>query len=671
MGKIDYEFHVAWNTINLISKEYNYMWDKLEKLEILLYQQQNVIAQLLSALITSDNLDCSVEQIDFIYDDIGELSLKYYQKSLENERRLSSINQFSNLSPKERHLEVVEVSQPTFNLKSLEDHVQNRSNRIEPQHKSETNSFEINVIVEQSIKDTQVFTSQDYVHFHEDSKSLISDNDIEKLIQIDRMFDYTTNRFSMDKQAIENETKVTTYQDKETTTSDKDDEPLNNNNSKNELPTKFRKNDHQARLLSQSNDTDNCVLRGILLKEPIESSFVDENINSNLSFELEPNKSTSACNIATSTATNTIEEKPNILERHDPHVEHRPSLVKENSIEENFYDDGKLEVDLFVDTVQTQNKSNSNLIVDKNYFDEADHSASLEPKYSSENLIQLDQERLLQQQQILKTAVQKKQPQNNKNKSFHRRFNSLEEKNILSSITSSVLQGYQNVFRSSNRFKRDSKEHAISDSNASSNANTNLLQSNLKDSIKNIWGGFRDSLHDSMSSKEEEEEQRDSSTNQQLSLPELASTNNIGTTISESSLCNEDNKEIFIDNQIDNQTEKLISPNNYDGDNYIEQVVKQDEKLEKKSFRTQSMQEANTMMDTLKVNSFKDDHQKSKLEKSFSDESAIFLFTPSSRQNSVIQSEQDSEQLSSSNSPSIYFSKENNDQINSGKYNNC
>jgi len=77
MGRMDLDLQVAWNTINLISREYNYMWDRLEKLELLLYQQQNVIAQLLSALITSYDAEYTVEKIDFIYEDIGQIALRY------------------------------------------------------------------------------------------------------------------------------------------------------------------------------------------------------------------------------------------------------------------------------------------------------------------------------------------------------------------------------------------------------------------------------------------------------------------------------------------------------------------------------------------------------------------------------------------------------------------
>lgn len=58
---------LAWNTINLISLEYRYMWDKIDKLELLLYQQQNIISQLLAATI-----ECDENQILF-NDESGDL----------------------------------------------------------------------------------------------------------------------------------------------------------------------------------------------------------------------------------------------------------------------------------------------------------------------------------------------------------------------------------------------------------------------------------------------------------------------------------------------------------------------------------------------------------------------------------------------------------------------
>ncbi len=50
LGELEVELHYAWKAVDLLSQEYVRMWEKLERLEILLYEQQNVIAQLLSLM---------------------------------------------------------------------------------------------------------------------------------------------------------------------------------------------------------------------------------------------------------------------------------------------------------------------------------------------------------------------------------------------------------------------------------------------------------------------------------------------------------------------------------------------------------------------------------------------------------------------------------------------
>jgi hypothetical protein len=50
LGELEVELHYAWKAVDLLSQEYVRMWEKLERLEILLYEQQNVIAQLLSVM---------------------------------------------------------------------------------------------------------------------------------------------------------------------------------------------------------------------------------------------------------------------------------------------------------------------------------------------------------------------------------------------------------------------------------------------------------------------------------------------------------------------------------------------------------------------------------------------------------------------------------------------
>lgn len=50
LGELEVELRYAWRAVDLLSQEYVKMWEKLERLEILLYEQQNVIAQLLSVI---------------------------------------------------------------------------------------------------------------------------------------------------------------------------------------------------------------------------------------------------------------------------------------------------------------------------------------------------------------------------------------------------------------------------------------------------------------------------------------------------------------------------------------------------------------------------------------------------------------------------------------------
>ncbi|XP_035215898.1 protein unc-13 homolog B-like isoform X3 [Stegodyphus dumicola] len=53
LGELEVELRYAWRAVDLLSQEYVKMWEKLERLEILLYEQQNVIAQLLSVIKNS------------------------------------------------------------------------------------------------------------------------------------------------------------------------------------------------------------------------------------------------------------------------------------------------------------------------------------------------------------------------------------------------------------------------------------------------------------------------------------------------------------------------------------------------------------------------------------------------------------------------------------------
>ncbi|GFS29211.1 uncharacterized protein NPIL_655821 [Nephila pilipes] len=50
LGELEVELRYAWRAVDLLSQEYVKMWEKLERLEILLYEQQNVITQLMAVI---------------------------------------------------------------------------------------------------------------------------------------------------------------------------------------------------------------------------------------------------------------------------------------------------------------------------------------------------------------------------------------------------------------------------------------------------------------------------------------------------------------------------------------------------------------------------------------------------------------------------------------------
>jgi protein unc-13 len=59
---LETELKYAWRALDLLSQEYIKMWERLEKLEILLYEQQSVIAQLLEFYTVMGTTDSTAEQ---------------------------------------------------------------------------------------------------------------------------------------------------------------------------------------------------------------------------------------------------------------------------------------------------------------------------------------------------------------------------------------------------------------------------------------------------------------------------------------------------------------------------------------------------------------------------------------------------------------------------------
>ena len=80
LGELEQELRYAWNAVDLLSQEYVRMWGKLERLEILLYEQQNVIAQLLSVMQTNGALRQNTQHLEQ-----SDQYLHQFNNELENE----------------------------------------------------------------------------------------------------------------------------------------------------------------------------------------------------------------------------------------------------------------------------------------------------------------------------------------------------------------------------------------------------------------------------------------------------------------------------------------------------------------------------------------------------------------------------------------------------------
>lgn len=853
------------------------MWDKLEKLEILLYQQQNVIAQLLAALITSDGAPVDglpynqqfgqpmVEgdggqllDEDFLYEDLGEIVMRYHQRRYEkpqqeqqqqilpppsppiipisteqppaplqqpkideiqakkkeiisevpsttlvqqqpSSRRASKVEEYEeevediaaivaaveeeellpNGSPmfercKERSPQAKRKSPsrsrrtsgasasvaPSFALMSpakatppLTPDVKTDLRQRRPSQPQPTSVHEKMIIdksadkpkkvtkVEKEEDDIGVFTAKDYVNYHEeDNKSLVSDHDIESLLQMDRLFgERHQNQHPFGRNSIGSAPPHLLLQ-QPSTSIDADSETETTTDIANWL----RENEHQVRRFSgQSLEEEVVLVDGVeqkVKKQKQKAKSPSEEFAkvSSQTPQHQPLQRTSPSPSRRTSVVNSVELLKSTLESPTNSVvggaarrdssHQRPSLVKESKIYDEHHHIHEIEHVNIPDpeAVQVRRlsaaceeplvKMPASLSKEKHIHPQQQQHLLPEtrPKSASVNLLlqhQMDSDEAAQLGGGLKSSnmLPGQQPQ-------HRRFNSLEEKNILSSITSSVKAGYQNVFSRSSLFRRDnSKEqplpqHSVSPMHHpqqhphphqlhSSHINAPPVvqlpqhhaqpahhqqqQSNIKDSLKNIWGGFKSLQESSTSPKREDGRKRSTSVTptkhpqqMQMSMPELQ----MSSTQATEELMNLDVEEVAAAKAKSFEETVHEYPSTEGGDVVEmeaeeeiavaipnrEPLVKTAGEMEferKKSFRMQhSMQEANTMMDTLKVqansssnnnkNGNNAEHGSSsknnKLEKSFSDESAIFSFTPSSRQSG---SEQEaltlSEQMSS------------------------
>lgn len=571
------------------------MWDKLEKLEILLYQQQNVIAQLLSALITTgeggNQISDATNQIDFLFEDIGQVTSKH------ESNKPSPVFE----TPAIENVPVSPSKSPEFNIIT-------KTPSVESIH--ETPKIEKVVDEEKTEEkiDSTVFTSSDYVHFHEETKPVITENDIESLIEIEKFLNFK-KKYSIPRS-----------QQKQQSTEDESRKPGSRRASRSSQTKQLAELIQKCENISNSTEDDS------------KPELKAEAFTHRHSVPRDEGRRRSAYSLLEPSAVPKL-STPAPIRRVS--ADFRPALVKENPIDE--------QIDIFDITkpedVTVEPSTEPDVLIQPGVPEEPEVSVHLEeePKIELNQTIQENVSPIVVSSapstcvpSITSTqSIEQVQPPRSPQPipkdpiKQHRRFNSLEESNIISSITNSARQGFQNVFNRSSFFKGPSTGSATTIPTMSSTTVTNTnAPSNIKSSLKSIFGGFK-SLQDSRELPLQDQHQPMSS------MPELTKTDS-------------EERRIRFEERVDH-----VEPKTYDEPTkeYVHQTSLphtegSSEKTEKVPYvRTQSMMEANTMMDTLKVTPNHDNSHKNKLEKSFSDESAIFSFTPSSRQSSIVQSE--------------------------------
>lgn len=94
LGELEYELQYAWNAVDILSQEYVRMWEKLERLEILLYEQQNVISQLLTVIQTNGaNVHSSTtDHIDLMdrHDPYGSIHFNELDNQYDYDMKMST-----------------------------------------------------------------------------------------------------------------------------------------------------------------------------------------------------------------------------------------------------------------------------------------------------------------------------------------------------------------------------------------------------------------------------------------------------------------------------------------------------------------------------------------------------------------------------------------------------
>lgn len=533
---MDLNMEIAWNTINLISIEYNYMWDKIDKLELLLYQQQNVIAQLLSAVIESE---CQYEN---------------NQEDDDKEQKDDDQEEFEDF-------ETNSESDEEFK----EETIKNKEHLIDQNSKLNLEDLKINEI--NLDEKNQIFTSNDYVQFREHSIPIISENDFENLNQIDSCLKC--------KLILSNEI-------------------LSNENL---------------------NDGDNIMQKSNLISILPKINDNISQLNTDLIKNSEKEFSEGPISLADELSITKIENDQFYISTDNFR---RPTLTKEatiyvDSFDHNYQTNDNLEnkeiaLEENCDNEVSKNLSNDQCLDEINI---SDKKADTNNQLTTINQNQITKKELFAIEKINKEVVTKRNRLDNENHLLNKQNSKPEESSIFSSITNSMFQSYQNVMNRS-IFKKESQ---------SLNQNRNQVEN--KSPIRNIFGGFK-SFQESMIKKEKFPI---SGGGPQLSLPDMFDLSNSEMVQVE--------KKILIESNNDPQTDKTNL------------TYKEDSKKnEKLSHRTQSMLEANTMLDELKKQNDSNDHLKIILEKSFSTESAIFTNADSNlKSNSTLPELKENDQL--------------------------
>ncbi|KAH9516896.1 Protein unc-13 C [Dermatophagoides farinae] len=599
-SNVEYDIQVAWNTLNLISNEYNYMWDKLDKLELVLYQQQNVISQLLSAVLESEeNVDEKSEK----YEEYGEDSYEEIEDEEEEEEDVEDDEEFEEAHVDESNDNINDDNVREENEEDFDDldgikesieildeelHINNEKNEIK-YDRSEEHVYDKVVVPEEEPDEEQnlIFTSDDYVQFRDDSSPIITQNDFENLNQINTYFDYQ-NQISA---------KTTNQESNKTVESVESRRPSLVTNI---FPEKIQRIDSESRRTSLAT---NIFPNTTEESDPVRlrKSSLEENFNNS---RLQPNDNDNR-KLKANDANDYLSVKKD--------YEHRPSLVKEATIYLDSFDNKE-----FIE----EEKMTEDIVEQK--VKKLDPIQTEEKKSITTHIVPQSQNIAVKMQNDIPTARTMKP-------------DVMTESNILTSITNSVFQGYQNVFNRS-IFKKESP------SPQQSPIHKIQPNDNIKSSIKNIFGGFK-SLQESMSVGNKDDKVMVK--NHQFSLPEFETPNTINQSIV-------DRKTNELGPKLEPKTEEAIGERKMSG------------KILKLTSRAQTMQEANTMMDTLIVEPTvkNNDHNRNKLEKRYSDESNTIAMIIDDTENfeknysNQIEQAQDEQIKSIDDSPSIIEQKE-------------